>query len=160
MRRLLRSYATSPRRGRRWIPPEKNGLLVNPWDQAISLFFWQQNTGRRMVRFRNHPKTFHRARISGTLISSVRKLFATGGPAFLTTVFAVLFRRSYFRRARCHVPCPAAQSRRGLTPLLPTIEFAQRPRPPQPRAATSKRLYRTRAELRASVHSSPRTRIR
>jgi hypothetical protein len=26
--------------------------------------------------------------------------------------------------ARCHVSCPAAQSRHGLTPLLPTIEFA------------------------------------
>jgi hypothetical protein len=34
------------------------------------------------------------------------------------------------------------------------------PRPPQPRAATSKRLYRMRAELFAPVHSSARRRIR
>src|SRR5258708_40273774 len=56
--------------------------------------------------------------------------------------------------------CSAAQLRRPSNPSFPTIEFTKGPRPPQPRAATSKRLYRTRAELPASVHSSPRTRIR
>jgi hypothetical protein len=45
-------------------------------------------------------------------------------PASSTTVFAILFRRSQFPPTRCHVSCPAAQSRHGLTPLLPTIEFA------------------------------------
>src|SRR6266404_5873743 len=45
-------------------------------------------------------------------------------PPSSTTVFAMLFRRSQFPRARCHVSCPAAQSRHGLTPLLSTIEFA------------------------------------
>src|SRR6266853_634696 len=45
-------------------------------------------------------------------------------PPSSTTVFAMLFRRSQFSRTRRHVSCPAAQSRHGLTPLLPTIEFA------------------------------------
>src|SRR5882672_6448559 len=45
-------------------------------------------------------------------------------PPSSTTVFAILFRRSQFPRARCHVSCPAAPSRHSLTPLLPTIEFA------------------------------------
>jgi len=44
-------------------------------------------------------------------------------PASSTTVFAILFRRSQFPRARCHVSCPAAQSRHGLIPLLPTIDL-------------------------------------
>src|SRR6202051_486588 len=95
------------------------------------------------------------------LLSPTRKLWVLPGaphlsaspsnrsllPASSSTVFAILFRRSQFPRARCHVSCPTAQSRHRLTPLLPTIEFAHSPRPPQPRTATSKRLYRTRAEL-------------
>src|SRR5258708_22685106 len=41
-----------------------------------------------------------------------------------TTVFAILFHRSQFPRARCPVSCPAEQSRHRLTQLLPTIQFA------------------------------------
>ncbi len=37
---------------------------------------------------------------------------------------------------------------------------AEGPRSLQPRAAMSNQLYRTRAKFPASVHSSPRTRIR
>src|SRR5260370_25665476 len=81
-------------------------------------------------------------------------------PASSTIVFAILFRRSQFPRARCHVSCPAEQFRHGLIPFLRTIEFAYGPRPPQPPAATSKQLYRTRADLPASLHSSPSTLIR
>src|SRR6266849_8260803 len=72
------------------------------------------------------------------LLSPTRKLWVLPGAAhlcaspsnrslltpFSTTVFAILFRRRQFPRARCHVSCPAAQSRHRLTPLLPAIEFA------------------------------------
>jgi integrase/recombinase XerD len=72
------------------------------------------------------------------LLSPTRKLCVLPGAPYLccspsnrslfppssTTVFAIFFRRSQFPRARCHVSCPAAPSRHGLTPLLPTIEFA------------------------------------
>src|SRR5260370_8315435 len=106
-----------------------------------------------------------------SLLSPTRKLWVLPGAAHLcaspsnrsllppssTTVFATLFRRSQFPRARCHVSCPAAQSRHRLTPLLPTIEFAYRPRPPQPRAVTSKRLYPTPAEPPPFAPSLPHT---
>jgi len=55
-----------------------------------------------------------------TALGRTRSLLPTSS----TTVFAILIRRSQFPRARCPVSCPAAQSRHGVTPLLPTIEFA------------------------------------
>src|SRR5258708_27028690 len=57
----------------------------------------------------------------------------------LSTLFVTLF------IFRCRLSCSAAQPRGISTPHLPTIEFAQGPRPPQPRAASFSRLYRTRA---------------
>jgi hypothetical protein len=71
------------------------------------------------------------------LLSPTRKLWVLPGAAHLsaspsnrsllppssTTFFAILFRRSQFPRARCHVSCPAAQSRHGLTSLLPALNL-------------------------------------
>jgi hypothetical protein len=57
---------------------------------------------------------------------------------------------------QCEGPCSAAQPRYTLILALSPIEFASRP--PQPRAATSKRLYRTRAELLASPFTPERER--
>src|SRR5258708_20289427 len=76
-----------------------------------------------------------------------------------TTVFTPPFHRSHFLGPRCDGSCSAAQLRRTSKPSLPTIEFAYGPRPPQPRAATSNRLYRTRAALPAPAHSPPTTHI-
>ena len=44
-------------------------------------------------------------------------------PPSSTTVFAILFRRDQFPTVACYLSCSAAQSRHGLMPLLPTIEF-------------------------------------
>src|SRR5208283_1399501 len=125
---------------------------------------WTDEGHRKAHRCRN-PTSFSTTdqRCGMTLLSPTRKLSVLPGAAYLcaspsnrfllpassTTVFAIHFCRSQFPRARCQVSCPAEQSRHGLTPLLRTIEFAQGPRPPQTRAATSKRLYRTRKELLA-----------
>ena len=113
---------------------------------------WTDEGHRKDHRCRN-PTSFSTTdqRCGMRLLSPTRKLRVLRGaphfcaapsnrlllPAYSTTVFAILFRCSQFPRARCPVSCPAEQSRQGLTPLLPTIEFAERPRPPQPRAATS-----------------------
>lgn len=62
------------------------------------------------------------------MLSPTRKLWVLPGAAHLcaspsnrsllppssTTVFSILFRRSQFPRARCHVSCPAAPSRHGF----------------------------------------------
>src|SRR5258707_12661107 len=100
---------------------------------------WTDEGHRKVHRCRN-PTSFSTTdqRCGMKLLSPTRKLRVLRGalhffaspsnrfllPASSTTVFAILFRRSQFPRARCHVSCPAAQSRHGLTPLLPTIEFA------------------------------------
>src|SRR6267154_648841 len=98
------------------------------------------NEGHRKAHRCQNPTSFSTTgqRCGMRLLSPTRKLCVLPGaahlyaspsnrsllPAFLTTVFAVLFRRNQFPRALCHVSCPAAQSPHGLTPLLPTIEFA------------------------------------
>ena len=48
-----------------------------------------------------------------------------------TTLFTILFRNSQLLGSYCHVSRSAAQPRHSSTPLLPAIEFAQGPRPPQ-----------------------------
>src|ERR1700692_4160376 len=100
---------------------------------------WTDEGHRKTHRCRN-PTSFSTTdqRCGMRLLSPTRKLCVLPGAAHLcaspsnrslllpssTTVFAILFHHSQFPRARCHVSCPAARSRHGLTPLLPTIEFA------------------------------------
>jgi hypothetical protein len=60
-------------------------------------------------------------------------------------------------------PTSHALRRSFATPpnsLFPQLKFASGPSSPQPQAATSKRIYRTRKELLAHVHSLARARIR
>src|SRR5258708_17292442 len=119
---------------------------------------WTDEGHRKVHRCRNSTSFSTTDQLCGMrLLSPTRKLCVLPGAPHLcappsnqslllassTTVFAILFRRSQFPRARCPVSCPAEQSRHGLTPLLPTIEFAYGPRPPQPQAATSKPPSRT-----------------
>src|SRR5260370_2099316 len=130
---------------------------------------WGDDEGHRKAQRCLNPASFSTTdQLCGMkLLSPTRKLrVLRGAPHFLaapsnrfllpapsTTVFAILFPRSQFPRTRCPVSCPAARSRHGLLPLLPTIEFAYGPRPPQPRAATSKRLYRTPNKPLTPVHT-------
>src|SRR5258708_5360741 len=101
---------------------------------------WRTNEGHRTAHRCRNPTSFSTTdqRCGMRLLSPTRKLWVLPGaahlcaspsnrsllPASSTTVFTILFRRSQFPRIRCHVSCPAAPSRHGLTPLLPTIEFA------------------------------------
>src|SRR3977135_429112 len=100
---------------------------------------WTDEGHRKAHRCRNPTSFSTTDQLCGMrLLSPTRKLWVLPGAAHLsaspsnrsllplssTTVFAILFRRSQFPRARCHVSCPAALSRHGLAPLLPTIEFA------------------------------------
>src|SRR5258708_12611327 len=110
---------------------------------------WTDEGHRKAHRCRN-PTSFSTTdqRCGMKLRSPTRKLCVLPGapylcaspsnrfllPASSTTVFAILFCRSQFPRARCQVSCPPAQSRHALTPLLPPIEFPYTPRPPQPPA--------------------------
>src|ERR1700740_196453 len=71
-------------------------------------------------------------------------------PAFSTTLFTIVFRNSQLPRSYGHVSRSAAQPRHSSTPLLPTFEFPWAPRPPQPRPASLKSLYRKRANTLCS----------
>ena len=105
------------------------------------------------------PTPTLRALLRATLLSawSENKFFLA---ASSTTVFTTRFHRRHFLGPRSDESCSAAQLRHTSKLSLPTIEFASGPRSPQPQAATSKRLYRTRKELLAHVHSAARARIR
>src|ERR1700686_3578543 len=100
---------------------------------------WTDEGHRKAHRCRNSTSFSTTDQLCGMrLLSPTRKLCVLPGaphlcapplnqfffPLSSTTVFAILFRRSQFPRARCHVLCPPEQSRHGLTPLLPPIEFA------------------------------------
>src|SRR5580704_16626268 len=100
---------------------------------------WTDESHRKAHRCRNSTSFSTTDQLCGMrLLSPTRKLCVLpGAPHFCappssqslllassTTVFAILFLRSQFPRPRCHVSCRAEQARHGLTPLLPTIEFA------------------------------------
>jgi len=72
--------------------------------------------------------------------------------------FTIVLRFCQPPGAWCCLPCFGAQPRRTSTPHLPSIEFASGPHPPQPRAASFKRLYRTRARTPCSRALFSRTR--
>src|SRR5258707_15846915 len=100
---------------------------------------WTDEGHRKTHRCRN-PTSFSTTdqRCGMRLLSPTRKLCVLPGAPYLcgspsnrsllppssTTVFAILFLRCQFLRARCLVLCPAEQPRHGLIPLLRTIEFA------------------------------------
>src|SRR5260370_12629970 len=100
---------------------------------------WTDEGHRKTHRCRNPTSFSATDQLCGMrLLSPTRKLWVLPGAAHLcaspsnrsllppssTTVFAILFHRTQFLCARCHVSCPPLQSRHGLNPLLPTIEFA------------------------------------
>src|ERR1700747_1893227 len=103
---------------------------------------WTDEGHRKAHRCRNSTSFSTTDQLCGMKpLSPTRKLWVLPGTPHLsaspsnrslltpssTTVFKILFRRSQFPRARCHVSCPAAQSRHGLTPLLPAIEICIAP---------------------------------
>jgi len=76
-----------------------------------------------------------------------------------TTISAIRFRCGQFLGTRRNGSCSAAQLPDTSKPSLPSIEFPQGPRPPHPRAATPKRLYRTREEIPAPLHDPAKRRV-
>ena len=71
-----------------------------------------------------------------------------------TLLFEICSHASQLMGACCQLLPFPAQRLPTSKPLPPEIQSPEGPRPPQPRAATSKRLYRTRAELPTHLYSS------
>jgi hypothetical protein len=129
-------------------------LLHRRCSRSLSLSqVWRTNEGHRTAHRCRNPTSFSisdqlcgmkRLSPTPTLRALLRAtpLSASSKNEFLparsaTTVFTTPFHSSHFLGPRFDGSCSAAQLRRTSKPSLPTIEFAEGPRPPQPRAATS-----------------------
>jgi Putative transposase len=114
---------------------------------------WRTNEGHRTAHRCRNPTSFSTSdqlcgmkRLSPTptlrALLRATPLSASSKNEFLharsaTTVFTTPFHSSHFLGPRFDGSCSAAQLRRTSKPSLPTFEFAEGPRPPQPPAATS-----------------------